>query len=257
MKIKQQQILLITWFCVVCVLACSSSRKLPADIAEGRINYHYISNYVDSFNDVKDYNYSIWYQDSCIVLQYVHVLYELDATMPERPAASMHTLKYVYLDLKNLSCQDYHAFDTSSVPYKNYKLKPGEILQWNFYNVDNIPTYNDKPLISVDTVFHNKRYKKFVFQLPFTEDVKRVVYMTDQYSQNLFHISLMLDRKYAPYRVIRTEDFVNGKHEATLYYEELSNKLTGFERSVFTKWKYNAQHTALPVVSFDEAQKIQ
>jgi hypothetical protein len=148
-------------------------------------------------------------------------------------------------------------FDTSQVPITNYQLKPKEILTWGFYLLDSVPLYSNNPIEIADTVVDAKLYKRILFiEKHGNEQFKRIVYLTKEYSDNLFHVSLTLDRKYAPFKVVRFEDFFKEEPNSILYYIQESTKLTRNEKAVFDKWAYNARHTKLPVLTASEVFKL-
>ena len=239
--------------------SCANHRKLTKISNEGKIMYNVTQYNVNPADDVKDYTFHILYLDSTVILEYVQIEFEMGVPLAKRSPAVLKTKKIVFIDLKNLHCQDYRKLDTTETPIANYQLTPNEILQWNFYSLDSIPINNTLPFTMSDTIIGNKTYKRIFFEnnnLQQKQIVKRIIYMTDQYSQNLFHVSVSLDKKYSPFRVMRFEDYVNGIPAVSLYYDELSNKLTDFERKVFEKWKNNAKHITLPLLTQDQALRI-
>ena len=77
---------------------------------------------------------------------------------------SLKTLKYVYVNLQNFSCQDYKNLDADEYPLTNYKLKKGQFIQWNFFWENEFVDNTFKTYMELsDTTIENINYKRILF----------------------------------------------------------------------------------------------
>lgn len=248
-------LLILTIFISVCC-SCEGTRKLSKNSSEGVSKLHSINFFYDSIFDVKDYYYKMWYLDSSVIFQFVAVDFDF---LPDSNSAppSLKTLKFIYLDLKNLKCQDYLTFDTSAKATANYKLAPGEFIQNNLFLPLPLPFMKEPMHDMNDTVIENKKYKRIRFdQTNADRHWRTIIYLSDKDSQKLFHLNVLLDKKYSPMRVMRIDWVLNGELNLLCYYEELNNKLTENEKAIFKRWRINADTTTLPVITYMDALKM-
>lgn len=123
-----------------------SSQKIPKQFsAQGAVTYHWIAEFINTNQQVKDYTFKIWYLDSAVIMEFVRDEFDFD----EKKTATLNVWKYVYLDLTNLLCQSYSKFDTTALVEKNFKLKSEETLQWRFY----LSKDNKRQIITDDRQF--------------------------------------------------------------------------------------------------------
>jgi hypothetical protein len=241
-------------------VSCGEAQSNISNITnEGKVKLHFIRYDIpepSNTDDVRDYNYQLWYLDSAVILEFVAVDYDFLITDAKRPPATLKTKKFVYIDLKTLLCQDYKEFDTIAQPKSNYKLKPGEAILWRFHVLDT-PSYSyfsNKFSQLSDTIMNQKKYKRIFFEkIGALDNMTRIIYLTDQYFENLFHISAIKDKQYFPLKLVRIDDYIDGKPFSSVYYEQKNTTLSDFERAVFKSWEYNARTTKLPVITLKEA----
>ncbi|MEO5967032.1 MAG: hypothetical protein ABIP68_08055 [Ferruginibacter sp.] len=247
--------LLIVAIFISVLNSCANNRKVTRNSSEGVSKLHSLNFFYDSLFTVNDYAYKLWHSDSSVIFQFVGVDFDF---LPDSNSekAVLITWKYIYLDLKNLKCQDYLTFDTSAKATANYKLAPEEFIQNNLFLPLPLPFMKEPMHDMNDTVIENKKYKRIRFDQTEAETHWRtIVYLSDKYSQDLFHLNVLLDKKYSPMRVMRIDWVLNGELQMFSYYEELNNKLTKNEKAIFKRWKLNADTTTLPVITFMDALK--
>ncbi|MEO5967438.1 MAG: hypothetical protein ABIP68_06910 [Ferruginibacter sp.] len=253
----QLKSLFILSFLTTLYYSCSNGKELTQQNKEGLVSFHSKNYSVDNSNNVDDYNFNVWYSDSYIIIQFVYISFDF---LPDSnsKSPSLETLKYVYVNLKNLHCQDYRTFDDSEHPLTNYKLKKGEIIQRDFFSEDEYisPIYNSPNVKLFDTVIKNIRFKRFLFKGENVEPSwQRIIYLTKKLPQNIIHLDWKLDRKYFPFKIMRFNDYTNGNISNSSYYDEIKIKLSDSEKAVFKQWKLNADTTFLPVLTLDEVRE--
>lgn len=254
----QLKLLLILSFFTTLYYSCSINKELTQQNTEGLLRFHSINYSIDKSNSVYDYNFNVWYLDSSIIIQFVYISLDF---MPDSnsKSPSLETLKYVYVNLKNLSCQDYRTFGASEHPLTNYKLKKGEIIQRDFFSEDEYisPIYHSPNIKLSDTVIQNVSFKRFLFKEEDSDPSwQRIIYLTKKFPQNIIHLDWKLDKKYYPFKIMRFNDYTNGNISNSSYYDEIKIKLSDSEKAIFKQWKLNADTTILPVLTFNEVREI-
>lgn len=221
---------------------------------EGIIRDHSINIHYDKTSNVYDYNFQVWYCDSAVIFQHVFVSMKLGV---DSIPATLKTYKYVYLDLRNLKCQDYRTLDASAKPFGNYKLQRNESILSHFFEQDyTLPIFKTKTEKLDDTIIAKKNYKRILYKGTKEEPLwQRTIYLTAEDNNIQYHIYPMLDKQYYPLRVIRLDDLLDGKLTEINYIEPIKTELSNYERSVFKNWKINADTTTLPMLTLEEIDK--
>lgn len=236
---------------------CSFEKNLNISVNQGVVSNHTIRFNLDSTEDVKDFNFKLYYLDSTVIIEFVTSVYDFGIAPAQRKPPFLKTLYFTYLDLRTLMCQDYRKFDTSAIPESNYKANKRTLL-WNFFQLDsNENKYKTSQMALSDTTVDEKIYKRFLINYNISGDtsMNQIMYLTDKYNDSLFHFSVFTDRLNFPFKIWRIETYSNYKLQMFSYNEQLSKKLNDFEQCVFQKWKLNSVNTKLPVISTEEVIK--
>lgn len=199
---------------------------------------------------------NIWFQDSVVIYEVkslIIVANHTDTGVIRKE--SFETYKYTFLDIRNLICQDYYYFSDTATPICTYKLRPEEMVVWNFYSIIKSTRRNEKSSVLPDTIISNKSYKRVC--IINTEVGYQTTYYLDCSSQeNIFHLNPQLDLIYPGCKSVRSEfrdrdDPLTSVTEINIVSESLSSS----ERAVIAKWQKNAQNNKLPELTLNEVYK--
>jgi len=227
------------------------------NITEGIIRGHSISYEFNKYEMVEDYSQEMWFKDSAVIIKNVSISFELDATEDSKPAF-LETLKYVYVNLKNLKCQDYLYFGPNAKIEANYTVKKGEFFPWPFFfENDYIPPVGKTPLIKLsDTLMNGINYKRLFYtgngKPPYQQ---RIYYLCETNLPEMLHFVPRIEKLYYPLKALRTEDLEYGKIIGLSYYEIVADSLSEYERSVFNQWAINADTTTLKLQTATEVSE--
>lgn len=237
------------------IYSCSNSQSITNKLESGKVKYVWTRHYIDPKNDAKDYFFNVWYLDSTVIIEYKTIVFDMGSS-PFKEPAYLRTDKFIYFDLTTNRCQDYKSFNTISPPVSNYQLKPNETLVWDFYTYDTLSIYKGSYQLIADTTIDDNQYKRIYFEKQSPHyTFKRICYLTNNISNNIFHLSRNIDSIFQLLRYVRYEDYLNNKLEAVCYYEQVSSKLSSYEAAVFRKWRLNGIHIKLPLQTKDEVLK--
>lgn len=238
----------------IIIFSCANTQKSYNTIQkEGKVTVTWIRPFVNIQNDVKEYTYNIWYLDSMVIIEYVQIEFDLipDPNKKIEPAF-LKTKKYVFFDLVKMQCQDYKNFDTAAIPINMYKLNKEDVLLWNFYSLDSFPFDLSSYLKVSDTLINETNFKRVKFNKSkmSEKNLNRIVFMTNEYKDNIFHLSLSVDNIFSPLKVMRYDDYIGSDLVTSVSYKNTSLKLSNLEKEVFLKWKKNAEISTLPITNF-------
>ena len=63
----------------------------------------------------------IWFQDSCVIIEMKRINNYFSNDSFEKRSYDFY--KYTYFDLRSMTCQDYHNFSDTALPFTNYYKK--------------------------------------------------------------------------------------------------------------------------------------
>lgn len=243
----------------ICIYIFNISCTKKILVKEGLLSqYRYFSNISDSSKlPMADHTESkIWFMDSCVIYE-MKVLRNLTNNTDSGvfKFQSYDLYKFTYLDLRNLTCQDYYHFSDTALPVANYRLKPEETLNWNFYAKGRETDLAGDKLTMTDTVIQNKDFKRLRFQRSANGYTDESIYCIDcNAKQNIFHINRSIDEMFPDCKVVRLETRGDIKDSLKWIFEAnvVREILTPAERSIFSKWGKNASETKLPLINLGE-----
>lgn len=243
-------------FFVLLILLLFSQRTFSQQHNEGLIS---MNTYYTGFKDSSDIPFSLarteskfWYRDSSAI-------FEIKVTRG-RGGSDVVTkynyelVKYTFLDLRKMRCQDYLVLSDTAAPFCNYVLGRTDFLSgvnlW--YTEDS--TFNSVELINLsDTVINNVNYKRVCQVNSKTVPRSKNTYFLDcEKAPIAFNLSEGLSEIYSGCQVRIME--MNSNDEMTMGFsmEQVRSKLTEEENRIFDKWEANSKSTSLPLMKFNE-----
>ena len=222
------------------------------------------STYFINFEDSTQLPYTklesnIWFQDSCLIIEMKKINNHFSNDSLVKSSYDIH--KYVYFNLRSMTCQDYLNFNDTALPFTNYHLKNNEGVTGEFYRRKNPKDVSDSVIHLSDTIIQNKVYKRIWMFYKATKEsnnYEAVYYLDCNTKHNIFQINKTLDESYpncqVTKRVLRLD--LNSPLKMVLEYKLLKTELSANEKEIFKKWRENATETKLPLLTYMEALKI-
>lgn len=202
---------------------------------------------------------NIWFQDSCLIIEMKKINNHFNNDSLVKSSYDFH--KYVYFDLRSMTCQDYWNFSDTALPFTNYYLKNNEGVTGQFYRRKSPKDVSDSVAHLSDTIIQNKAYKRiwmFYKADKGSNNYETVYYLDCNTKSNIFQINKTLDEKFTDCQVTKRalRPDLNSPLAMILEYNVLKSELSLKEKEVFRKWSKNAKETELPLLTFMEAMKI-
>ncbi|MBS1743727.1 MAG: hypothetical protein JST81_11895 [Bacteroidetes bacterium] len=197
-----------------------------------------------------------WFKDSTVI----HEMYiEYSETINDSVIShGVRIYKYSVLDLTKKRGQDYVTFSDTAKPITNYSLDPEDV-SYGFYPKKHIyDKYMDSLIALSDTIVKGIVYKRLYFDLSGQGWSQRLIYyLAPLESDNIFHLSRILDSCYPAFKVSRIQfvDKLTGYSDVSSL-EVIRDWLTSSEQNVIEAWKQNIDTTSLPLTSKREADRI-
>lgn len=243
---------------VTCFFSCANKIFLK----QGIISYQtYFTDY-DSLTRLPLFNTSenrIWFKDSSVIYEIKIIKIKTDHTPKGTfEKTTFDLLKYTYLDLRTMRCQDYFSLKDTALPLDNYILKPGEGFGWEFFTAKNSNDTIGIRSTLPDTIIDNKVYGRIkIRNHPDTSGYDYEYYLDCNLKNNMFHLNPTLDEMYPKCKVVRYVLKSKDDPFTTIVNTKIiSDTLSKVEVAVFTKWGHNAITTKLPVINSKEANKL-
>lgn len=214
----------------------------------------------DTLPLVNNFESRIWFKDSCVIYE-VKVQWGVNHMMENGISRKdgYDILKYTFLDLRTKKCQDYLNFSDTATPVVNYQLQKSDVVSWQFY-------YDKDPRDSAgiksflpDTLINGVTYRRIRFLNKGDGFAyEKTNYLDCQSKRNIFHINRALDEAYPDCQVVRSDmrTDLNSPLTSVFIARIDREKLTSSELKIFEKWKNNGISTKLPLLRFEEANRV-
>jgi len=242
--------------------SCKTSVKVSnvPDMVKARL--HSIFYWQDSIKDVSDYYNDVWVKDSFLIFKRNQVRL-LDKADTGRKRATLVTMNYSFINLRNYHCQDYIEFNDKATPVSNYVVGINDTIHNYMLGLNRYPVPDNKMVkftrIS-DTVENGIKYKRYQAFKTYADsfEVKTVAFTGSENYPPYFHAgNKSTNIKFRKDEVIvKICDFHKDSLLSVSQTENLTSQLTQYDEKVFAKWKENSEHTQLPLISATEASKI-
>jgi len=195
----------------------------------------------------------IWFKDSSVIIEVRgdNTVYEDDILIHR----GYDVIKYTYLDLRTMRCQDYFSFSDTASPVYNYKLiNKDDVIRWDFYNY---PRITEKINALSDSVVDGILYKRLKTYKRFPEGYEYIYFMQKISRPNIFHLDKLKDSLNPGWKVLRI-DMVDSSSKwiTSTKFNVVNTKLSKNEENIFEIWKKNASEIKLKEVSFGESLRI-
>lgn len=202
----------------------------------------------------------IWFKDSSVIYEIRTELETSESTPQGTVVKKSHpVLRYVYLDLHTMSCQDYHMFKDTAQPFCSYNLKWNDTTDlWKFYYTKEVSDTAPGMSVMSDSMVNNISFKriKVLDQHYPQQRFYNVYYLNCNTFQNMFNLNRTLNDMYPGCKTTMSDLFADdGNLIFRAEYEILEDKLNQVEEKVFNQWHENAITTKLPKLSYKEARK--
>jgi len=194
----------------------------------------------------------IWFKDSCVVYEILNSVNTDNGSGVEKH--SYEILKYVFLDLKTMRCQDYLSFSDTAIALNNYILRSGETVAWGFFS-DAKPRYQDLLSFISDSTMNGIVYKR-ARAVERNSDWELIyVYYLRSLKSNIFSMNKHLEIDQPGYKTTRL-DIIDPRSNkvTTIEIEIIKEQLDSKEERILDRWNDNAMHTKLPLLSLKEAE---
>jgi len=144
------------------------------------------------------------------------------------------------------------------LPVVNYLLENGHNYGWDFFTGKQLSDTNGIKIALPDTVVNQKSYKRIkIINYPNSRKFEKVFYIDCSAKNSIFYINRTLDEMNPGCKVIRSLVRYGDDPFTTVFNTKLiSDTLSKEEKAVFDQWAKNASNTNLPLISFDEANKL-
>lgn len=240
---------------------CNSTTNLSDSQQMIKARLHFFRYWVNPIFDVTDSYDDFWYRDSCLIFKFNTIML-VDKADNSRKRATLETLNYTFINLRNYTCQDYVEFNDTAMPVNNYKLGPADSAFKSHARIsDSTGLKRDMAKYTriSDSIENGKKYKRYFTIKTFADSfvVKRMIFVTKENYAPYFRGDMLTTIKLGKNEYItKSIDLHNDTITSASLTENLSNQITPFDIKVFEKWKENNRHPHLPLITANEASKI-
>ena len=238
--------ILYTLAIIFSLYSCSN----PKIIKEGLVFHQRLTNDSTIFSDGKT-----WFKDSFVIVE--GKWHRQKVTINNvRLGEIYETYKYTFLNLKTGRAQDYFTFSDTATPLNNYHVKEG-FIGWGFYKDNGFYSHPDSTFNLPDTIINHRIFKRWGVLKPHMPNNYYRLYGTEKFPKTIFHVDRRIEKLYPGIKIVRLDILSNQDSlEFSFNYKILRKDLDKNENKIFRKWIQNSIESNLPLITFEEAQKI-